>query len=184
MKMAPLRILTGIYTTVNGGYMGYKPLEVSLLDLAGVGAAMKAMRLPKGGVPGTQAEDLALAGKLIRAGDDHAKAMRGIIVWLEMRMQVGFMVEFETYRHGVECLSTSSTMHGDLKGMRGYELAEAKQEALPDLVYHRIVCISYQALRSMFMARRGHRHPDWQRWCRFCKTLPYFNHLIMPEGLK
>jgi len=160
--------------------MSYKPLEVTLLDLAGIGAAMRAMRLPKGGTPGTQAEDLALAGRLIRAGDDHAKAMRGMFAWVEMHMQVGFMVEFETYRHGVECLSTSSTMHGDLKGMRGSELAESKQAALPELIYRRIVCISFQALRHMYLARKNHRHPDWQIWCKFSETIPYFSELIMP----
>jgi len=91
------------------------------------------------------------------------------------------MIEFETYRHGVECLSTSSAMHGELRGMRGEELAEAKQNGLPDKVYRRIVMVSYQALRSMYRARRHHRHPDWQIFCDFVEGLPWFPMLIYPE---
>jgi hypothetical protein len=161
---------------------------------------MEAMRLPKGTESDTRwlipikphvfnafpgPRDSNLAGRLIRAGSDHAKALRGVIVWLRMEMQTGWMIEYETYRMGVECLSTSSTMHGELKGMRGPELAEAKQAGLEDLVYTRIVTVSYQALRAMYRARRKHRHPDWQIFCDFVETLPYFTKLIMPElGVK
>ena len=163
--------------------MTYKPLQVTLLELAGVFPSLSAVRLPKGSRSGGPEADMQLLSKLIKAGDDHAKATRGIIVWLELKMQTGFMVEFETYRHGVECLSTSSTMHTSLKELRGAELAEAKQEALPDLVYTRILQISYQTVRRMYLARRHHRHPDWAVWCRFCEDLPYFNQLILPEGI-
>ena len=173
----------------------YKPIEIEALELGGILPAMQAMRLPKRAesdswdevdesyTPKTflGEEDARLSGKLIRAGDDHAKALRGIIVWLKVKMQVGFMVEFETYRHGVECLSTSSTMHTDLKAMAGVELAEMKQIGLKDLVYTRILTISYQALRSMYFARRYHRHPDWRLFCKFVEELPYFKELIQAE---
>ena len=146
---------------------------------------MKAMRLPKqsegdssfnSGVIGQK--DLELASNLVKAGDDHAKAMRGIIVWMELELQVGFMIEFETYRHGVECLSTSSSMHNELKNLKGEELAEQKQADLPDKIYTRILTISYQALRHMYKARRNHKHPDWQIFCDFIETLPYAVSLI------
>lgn len=166
----------------------YKPLEVLLLETAGLTSSMQAMRLPKGTCSDSfsnqtilGAEDAKLAGKLIRAGNDHAKALRGIIVWLEMKMQVGFMVEFETYRHGIECLSTSSTMHTTLKATSGIKLAEEKQKGLEKLVYTRIVTISYQALRSMYLARRFHRHPDWRIFCDFISDLPFFYELILAE---
>lgn len=92
------------------------------------------------------------------------------------------MLEFETYRYGVECLSTSSTMHGELKCLRGPELAAQKQAGLPEKVYVRRLKISYQALRRMYRARRKHRHPDWQIFCDWVEILPYFDKLIMPEG--
>ncbi len=167
----------------------YVPLTVECLEVCGVEHSLRAMRLPKkskgdSGLPprfylGTN--DAKLASNLIRAGSDHAKAMRGIIAYLEINMQVGFMIEFETYRHGVECLSTSSAMHGELKDLTGVDLADHKQADLPDKVYTRILTVSYQALRSMYKARKNHRHPDWKVFCKFIQGLPYFDVLIYPE---
>lgn len=182
----------------------YKPLEVEVIEIGGLVAAIKSMRLPKRSendsdiYPSVISEsgeslyttdshirvgpkDKKLAGNLIRAGNDHGKFQRGIIVWLELKMQTGFMIEFETYRHGVECLSTSSAMHGELKELTGIELAEQKQKDLPEKVYTRIAHFSYQALRSMYRARRKHRHPDWQIFCDFIETLPFFDVFIMPD---
>jgi len=163
----------------------YKPLQVRMLSVKGMNESMRAMRLPKGGEGDTiynmlGESDAILAGRLIKAGPDHAKAMRGIDAYLIMEMQVGFMIEFETYRHGVECLSTSSAMHGELKNLNGYELAEQKQRDIGKKVYTRIVKISYQALRSMYRARKNHRHPDWRIFCDFVGKLPWFDKLIMP----
>jgi len=170
----------------------YKPLEIELLSVHGVWESMLAMRLPKGTKSDSIAyaadtvdigsEDANLAGRLIRAGSDHAKAMRGVVAYLRMNLQVGFMMEFETYRHGVECLSTSSAMHGELKELTGEALAEQKQADLPEKVYTRIIMVSYQALRAMYRARRKHRHPDWQIFCDFVEGLPHFDVLIFPEG--
>ena len=126
-------------------------------------------------------KDGKLAKNLIRAGNDHAKAMRGIVVWVELEMQVGFMIELETYRHGVECLSTSSSMHGELKELSGYVLAEQKQADLSDKVYKRAMTVSYQALRSMYRARKKHRMPCWRIFCKWIEELPHFTTLIYPE---
>ena len=156
----------------------YIPLKVELLEVQGFHASFTAMRLPLGSTSYDIEKDIALASKLIKAGDDHAKAMRGIIAYVKIQMQVGFMIEFETYRAGVECLSTSSAMHVDLKHLKGAELAEKKQADLPMKYYTRIATISYQALRNMYMARRNHRHPDWQIFCDWIETLPYATELI------
>ena len=162
--------------------MSYVPLTAQLDEIAGIKSSLKAMRFPKDrqGTYDRQA-DLDLAGKLIRAGSDHAKFQRGIVVWLELNFQVGFMIEFETYRHGIECLSTSSSMHNELLQLSGPALAEQKQAGLPDKVYRRELTASYQALRAMYLARRTHRHPDWQIFCDFIETLPSFEQLIMTE---
>lgn len=170
--------------------MSYKKLEVELAKVAGVLFSMKAMRKPKGsesdscyyhGRVGLGPDDQKLAGNLIRAGNDHAKAMRGIVAYVEVKMQTGFMIEFETYRIGAECLSTSSSMHGELKELSGVELASQKQKDLVDKVYNRSLMMSYQVLRSMYRARRRHRHPDWRIFCSWIETLPYFDKLIFPE---
>ena len=163
--------------------MSYKPLIVETLDVVGLRHSLKAMRLPKDKQRKdiTFAENLHLGGNLIKAGTADAKFQRGIIAYVELKMQVGWMIEFETYRHGVECLSTSSSMHNELKHSSGPELAAEKQAGLEEIVYTRICHISYQALRAMHRARRNHRHPDWQIFCDWIETLPHFSALIIPE---
>ena len=163
----------------------YKPLEVTHLATKGISIALDAMRLPK---PQTQhtshADDLELAAKLIKTGDDHAKAMRGIIVWYELKCQLGWLIEYEQYEIGITRLSSSSAMHGELKTLTGVELAERKQADLPDKVYTIVDCASYQALRRIYIARKGHRHPDWQIFRRWIEGLGYFDKLIYPEGVE
>ena len=161
----------------------YKPLKVTLMHTAGVGPSMKAMRLPKANKKNDPSfnDDLELAAKLVKAGPDHSKFARGCMVWLKVECQVGWLIEYVTYRHGVECLSSSSSMHMELRALEGERLAEEKQRDLPEKVYSRIEMISYQALRAMYRSRRNHRHPDWQIFCDFIETLPYFDKLIYPE---
>lgn len=163
--------------------MSYKPLKVIRMHLVGIKESLRAMRLPKDKQPVDEDHDrdLILAANLIKQGTDHAKFSRGILVYTEIHMQVGWMIEFETYRHGVECLSTSSSMHNELKATSGPELAAEKQAGLEEKVYIRICTISYQALRAMYCARRNHRHPDWQIFCDWIECLPYFDQLIMPD---
>lgn len=171
----------------------YVPLKVVKHEVVGFYWAFKAMRLPK--MSGHKSDtifdhdlhsiisygpkDLSLISNLVKGGDDHAKAVRGIIVYVEIELQVGFMIEFETYRHGIECLSTSSSMHIELKDLHGEDLANQKQRDLPDKVYVRILTASYQALRHMYKARRYHKHPDWQIICDWIETLPLAKELIL-----
>ena len=164
----------------------YKELQPELIEVCGLWTSLLAMRLPKGtkgdSVQYIGDNDKKLAKKLIKAGTDHAKFQRGIIAYIQVKMQAGFMIEFETYRHGIECLSTSSAMHGELVGLSGIDLANKKQSDLPGKVYTRILTMSYQALRSIYKARRWHRHPDWQIFCDFIEHLPHFDILILPES--
>lgn len=183
----------------------YTPLKVELRNVYGLDESLEAMRVPKkskgdsigrcswiwqrtgcwlGIFNKLGKKDAKLAKGLIISGDDHAKFVRGVLAYVKLEMQIGWMIEFETYRHGVECLSTSSSMHGELKHLHGVELAEKKQADLPDKVYTRFAYISYQALRRMHRARRNHRHPDWQIFCDFIEELPYFERLIMPDLVK
>jgi hypothetical protein len=165
--------------------VGYVPLNVQLQEVCGLEWALRAMRNPMLSHEKASLEaDLKLAAKLIKAGDEHAKAIRGVIVYFELQMQIGFMVEWDTYRIGVETLSTSSTMYLDLKGIKGPALAEAKQANLPNVIYRRGCLASYQALRRIYHQRRHHRHPDWRRMVKWIESLPYFEFLIVPEILE
>ena len=158
--------------------MSYKPLKIALLEVCGVGHSLEAMRLPFNKTGKTPA--MKLAGNLIKFGGAHGKFSRGCIAYIKIEMQAGFMVELDTHRHGVETLSTSSSMHNELKGMSGEELAAKKQDDLTEKVYTRIFTASYQALRNIYQLRRKHRHPDWQLFCDFIETMPYFEELINP----
>jgi hypothetical protein len=162
--------------------MHYKPLQIRLDHIAGLIQSLEYMRYPKTRQGNhTFEDDLGLGGKLVLAGDDHGKFARGIMVWMKLTFGVGFMIELMTYRDLMEDLSTSSSMHNELSGLVGVELAEQKQKDLPDKIYDRGVMVSYQTLRRMYLARRAHRHPDWQIFCDFVETLPYFEELITPS---
>jgi len=161
----------------------YKPLEIVTHSTAGVHFSLKAARLPH---PNSEskglANDLKLGAKLVKAGTDHAKFTRGIIAYVKFKCQIGWLIEYVTYRIGVECLSSSSAMHDELKLLKGVPLAEEKQNGLNEKVYVRAEMLSYQALRNIYLARRNHRHPDWHIFCDWIESLPYFEYLIYPEG--
>jgi len=168
--------------------MHYIPLKLELTEpVAGIPSAMRAMRLPKDQTAKKQT-DHELSSNLIKGGPDHAKCMRGIVAYVELKGQAGWLIEYMTYRIGlrelrdeVECLSSSSSMHNELAELRGVELAEQKQIDLVDKVYTRIDMISYQTMRWIYKSRRHHKHPDWQTFCDFIETLPNFTEFIMPK---
>lgn len=156
----------------------YVPLRIETLEVDGLSVAKRAMRLPmEGKKPKTS--DIELARGLVGAGGPNAKFSRGIIVYYEAWFQIGWMVEFDTYRIGREVMSTSSTMHNELSQMCGAELANAKQALAPSKVYHQIGYISYPTLGEIYKWRRPHRHPDWQIFCNWIETLPYYMPLIL-----
>lgn len=160
----------------------YKPIKITLLEVVGVEHALRAMRNPRMSHEKSSLDaDLALAAKLVKSGPEHAKFSRGVIAYFEIDCQIGWFVEWNTYRIGVEVLSTSSTMYMDHAGLKGPALAEAKQANLPNVVYRQTVLASYQALRRIYLQRRHHRHPDWHLMAQFIEGLPLFSSLIHPE---
>lgn len=156
----------------------YKQIELKCIEMAGIVPSLEAMRLPKSGKIHS---DEWLARSLVKAGTSHAKFSRGVVYYIKASFQAGFMIELDTYRHGREVLSTSSSIHNELKALSGPALAEQKQADLCNKVYTQIAMYSAQCLRKIYMERRNHRHPDWQRFCDFIKTLEWFDLFIMPE---
>lgn len=160
----------------------YKPLNIIYSEVAFLDFALDALRLPKDDSVSTGKEsDLKLAAKLIKRGDDHAKAMRGIKVAVKFSCQVGWLIERLTYTIGTDCLSSSSSMHNELAKLTGEALAEEKQRGLMDKVYVRSEEWNYQSLRRVYLQRRKHRHPDWQIFISWIERLPCFEYLIYPE---
>ena len=136
-------------------------MKTETIEIAGFKAALMAMRLPhksKGDSEGEMfldsqgwnktrtnyaldygtddylvigPKDLSLAQKLIIAGDEHAKCMRGINVWVEITAPWYWWNEWTTYVIGniplddATPLSSTSSMHIDCKGLKGEELQKA-----------------------------------------------------------
>ena len=56
-------------------------------------------------------KDLSLMTTLVKRGDEHAKVVRGIIVWAKITATRKWWSECDTYRCGRERLASGSTMH-------------------------------------------------------------------------
>lgn len=172
-------------------------MNITLLEIGGYQSAIKAMRLPKKSFgdskftilqPNTYFsafnvgdKDMELAKKLILAGDEHAKCMRGISVWFEVTAPWYWFNEYVTYTIGNDSLGSTSTMHIDCKGLLGEELQKAKSEIKGDFEYTRVYRVNYQMLRRLYFQRRNHRLPEWKVFCNWIKTLPLAEDLITLE---
>lgn len=123
-------------------------------------------------------KDLSLMQTLIKRGDEHAKVVRGIMVWARIKAPVYFTRELETYRAGRERLSSSSTMHQECQGLSGEELQRAKAELPMGTEQDFVDVYSYQTLRRIVAQRHNHRLPEWHQFIDWIKTLPLAKELI------
>ena len=123
-------------------------------------------------------KDLTLMQTLVKRGDEHAKVVRGIMVWAKITAPVYWWCEEETYRMGHERLSSESTMHIDCRGLSGEELVQAKSAIPMGKELTKVDMFSYQALRKMVAQRHNHRLPEWHQFIDWIKTLPLAEELI------
>ena len=118
-------------------------------------------------------KDKALISALVKRGDEHAKVLRGVMVWCEITAPRYWFQELTTYRIGCECLSSESTMHIEGKGLSEEELIKMKEK--------RIWVFSYQTLRRIYFQRRNHRLPQWRKFCEWVESLPFAKDFITIE---
>lgn len=181
-------------------------MRITLLELGGYESAFKALRLPFDGESQGFEKDLKLAQNLTKNGDSHAKFARLIDVWLEVEAPRYWWVEFDTYRMGVEKVS-SSTMHTlGKRPLTSEDFSIAPPQEWLDLINRtaasdtplqvlksilpesfmqkRIVKVSYQALHSMYRDRKNHRLAEWGQFFRGLKSfnLPYASELVFEEA--
>lgn len=123
-------------------------------------------------------KDLTLMQTLVKRGDEHAKVVRGIMVWAKITAPVYWWCEEETYRMGHERLASESTMHIDCRGLAGSELQEAKSAIPMGKELTKVDMFSYQALRKIVAQRHNHRLPEWHLFIDWIKTLPLAKELI------
>ena len=127
---------------------------------------------------GVDFKDLTLMQTLVKRGDEHAKVVRGIMVWAKITAPVYWWCEEETYRMGHERLASESTMHIDCRGLSGSELQEAKSAIPMGKELTKVDTFSYQALRKMVAQRHNHRLPEWHEFVDWVRTLPLAEELI------
>lgn len=158
-------------------------IRVEILDYAGLLPALQAVHLPFG--KSCDVNDQAecskaknLITRLIKAGDEHAKVTRGIVVWMDISAPIYWWREMETYRIGRERLSCESTMHIDCKGLKGEELQKAKADIPMGRQQRAIDMYSYQCLRRIYHQRKNHRLPEWQEFCKVIEQLPLAKEFI------
>lgn|SRR5574344_2106965 len=82
------------------------------------------------------AKDIELISRLVKAGPEHSKVLRGAMVYARISAPRFFWQEFDTYRIGVEKLSSGSTMHEighRLLTVNDFEVNNIIREALTPL---------------------------------------------------
>lgn len=193
--------------------MMHKSVEdfnIKLLEIAGIGSALQALRLPFGkecrsnisdailgqvddnlpegiwfctGMQGCiERNDIKLISTLVKRGDEHAKVLRGVMVWCEINAPRYLHCELDTYRIGCERLSSESTMHIEGKGLSEDELVEMKENLKEGHMQKRVWMFSYQTLRRIYFQRRNHRLPQWRKFCEWIETLPFAKEFITIDG--
>ena len=184
-------------------------MKIETIEIAGLAGALTALRLPFGKEVRSEIEtrisdmnamiafnivsyaaditindkDLTLMQTLVKRGDEHAKVVRGIMVWARIKAPVYFTRELDTYRAGRERLSSSSTMHQECQGLSWEELQRAKAELPMGTEQVFVDVYSYQTLRRIVAQRWNHRLPEWHVFVDWIKTLPLSQELIL-AGLK
>lgn len=182
-------------------------IKIELLEFAGLASVMQALRLPFGKAARSYVEseaayslarkefitrtkvvphdnDVQLLETLVKNGDEHAKVLRGMVVYLAITAPIWFYRELETYRVGRERLSSESTMHIECKGLSGEELEIAKDKIEMGHIQRTVDMYSYQTLRRIYFQRRNHRLPMWHDFCSFIETLPFAKEFILCQRKK
>ena len=181
-------------------------IEIRTLEIAGLASVLQALRLPFGKecrsycgwsenliqhsdsdkelyfpsltLHEINDKDLKLLSTLVKRGTEHAKAIRGLVVYAEINAPIYFLREIETYRAGRERLASNSTMHQQCKGLVGEELVKAKSEMPMGTMQKTVDMMSYQCIRNIVKQREGHRLPEWKTFIDWARTLPFANELI------
>ena len=184
-------------------------IDIETIEICGMASALRALRLPFGKEMRSECyigmainedyqpplfqygadcyindKDLKLMSTLIKRGDEHAKAIRGIIAYAEINAPRYWWQEMDTYKIGAERLSSESTMHIQGKGLTTEELIKMKEELKEGTMQKRVEYFSYQTLRRIYIQRRNHRLPHWHKFCEWIEGLPFFDTLIIPDHEK
>lgn len=152
--------------------------------------------------------DLKLLIKLVKAGPDHSKSIRGTWVTFDINAPRYWWSEMDTYTIGKQPLSSTSTMHkitsrdlikddfedkhvlpstlmvlnkirNNLLLSNTDKLIEMKKILPESFLQRRVIQINYQSLRNMYKQRKNHRLPEWGIFCNTIEYLPYAKEFLI-----
>lgn len=147
--------------------------------------------------------DLKLLQRLIKNGDEHAKALRLINVTAEIQAPLFWWSEMDTYEVGVVNGCSESTMHtlkSEVLTYDSFEGGNVTDEMLRSIqnsiefgdhievtksllpsgyLQTRDINFSYQTLARICKQREGHKLPQWQVFIEWVRALPLANELII-----
>lgn len=186
-------------------------LTVKILEVSGLTVAAQYVGLPVGNIMPREAvttssgvltrESQSRLSRLTARGDEHAKIMRQVVVHMEITAPRYWWQQFATYHAGVEMYS-GSTMHTLLKkppldyhefahgttfsgalmdALGDQNLAAAKANLPEGFLQTRLVMVSYQTLRRIWLQRRKHKLGEWHEFIESMHELPYCHDLIFVE---
>jgi hypothetical protein len=121
-----------------------------------------------------QDADIALMGRLIASGDEHAKALRGFQFTLLIEAPIYWWVEMDTYNIGVIKMGSTSTMHKEAKKLKGDELVRLKSELPGGTLNLRMLMVSWHTLVRIIEQRGNHRLPEWRDLCGWLDNFTSF----------
>lgn len=156
-------------------------MKIETLDVQGFIPAMHAMRAPKNSWARNDTSldiadnltigpnDLDLSLRLQKAGPEHCKHLRMIMVWADMSLPLTMHKQLDTYRAGVEKVSTS-TMHTLMKR----ELTLDDFEPTSDGGYGENMYTTIAYINDKIRAYSAEEDPATKRyiWDRVIQALP------------
>lgn len=176
------------------------------LDVHGIENAMRGMRNPMNSWSRNDSymnvigeKDLELATRLAKAGTEHRKYARQIMVWIDIKAPLYFWTEFDT--HKISTTSNScSTMHKLLSRHLNQDdfsihippdyltllnhtidqkdLYVAKNLLPCSYLQTRTVTMNYEVLLNMIRQREHHKLPEWREFCEYMlEYCPYLEEL-------
>lgn len=189
-------------------------IKIKTLEIAGFTAAVKALRLPfskecrsksqqgiiigssNSGKPSIEylsqvdfdPKDLHLMSVLVKRGDEHAKVIRGIVVYAEIEAPRFWWQEMDTYRIGAEKLSSESTMHtlGEKPlTVDNFSVSDVIKECLtpkeiPSTWNTKLHFDTPEELKSVIIERYGRRYEVWNNGEIY--ALEFTSIDLMPNG--
>lgn len=175
-------------------------LKVETLEIGGLHSVLTALHLPFGGEVKSDTtcyldfsenrldvrsyniiseHDMKLMSTLVKRGDNHAKPLRGLLVWAMIDAPIHFWWDLETHRYGRERLFSASTQNDECKGLSGKELLNVKDKIPFGRQVKKVDCFSYQSLRNIYKQRKNHRNHQFKEFCDWIETLPFSSELII-----